>query len=334
MGSVHGDPAALGVDPDRLQELVDQAWNTRTDALCVWVRGELVVEWPPEAVQKPIETMSVTKSIVGLAVMALRDEEKLRLDQPASTWAPRWRRDRRRAITLEHLLDQASGLAAPMPATVYRQTDFVAFARGLLAIDKPGGFSYNNAATNLMAAVVLEASGQSLDQYVATTLFAPLGIEEYGWTMDKAGNPQAMSGLQLRAADLAKLGRLLLQRGQWDGTQVLSGALVDDLFSPGSADPGYHHLWWMIMDKGSPDPTVRGVRADGYLGQALVVLPDVEVVAVRQMFAYPGVEDNDTFLDFFELVEGLVLEVEAEETPVETEEAPPPPPEVSPTDGG
>ena len=88
-------------------------------------------------------------------------------------------------------------------------------------------YKYNNKAVNLLAGVVERASGQRMDTFIAEALFEPLGIHDYGWTLDKSGNPHAMSGLQLGALDMARLGQLVIDKGKVGDRQVVSADWIE-----------------------------------------------------------------------------------------------------------
>jgi CubicO group peptidase (beta-lactamase class C family) len=98
------------------------------------------------------------------------------------------------------LLNQTSGLQNLRTTTpeIYPSPDFVQLALAAELSSDPGSkFSYNNKAVNLLVGVVKQASGMRMDQYVATEVFEPLVIKDFTWTLDRAGNPHGMAGLQI-----------------------------------------------------------------------------------------------------------------------------------------
>ena len=102
---------------------------------------------------------------------------------------------------------------------------------------------------NLAAGIVQKASGQRMDLYLRDELFAPLGITNFTWSLDAAGNPQAMSGLRILPADLAKLGQLVLNRGEWEGRQFIADSWFDVSMRPGQEyKPSFGLLWRMMFD--------------------------------------------------------------------------------------
>jgi CubicO group peptidase (beta-lactamase class C family) len=142
---------------------------------------------------------------------------------------PEWKQGRNAAITIRHILGQRSGLqnVPRTTAEIYPAPDFVQLALCAELAEEPGTtFRYNNKACNLMAGLVHRIAGVPLDELLGSEVFAPLGISDWSWTKDEAGNPHAMSGLQIRPADLAKLGQLMLAEGKWQDQQVLPPEFV------------------------------------------------------------------------------------------------------------
>jgi CubicO group peptidase (beta-lactamase class C family) len=113
-----------------------------------------------------------------------------------------------------------------------------------------------------------------LDTYVKRELFAPLCIPERFWYTDEAGNPHAMAGVELTPMEFARLGQLMLDNGVWQGTRLLSAQWMKEALMPSERFPRVGLLWWLDVAHGS-------YRAEGLLGQHLVVVPGERLVAVR-----------------------------------------------------
>jgi CubicO group peptidase (beta-lactamase class C family) len=210
--------AAPQIDPAALDNLVARARATHSNALLVWQHGKLIREeyFGTRPHGEPL--MSTTKSIVALAIGKLVDDGKLRsFDQPVSDFYPEWKQGQKRSITIRHLLTHTSGLQNENNAgiEIYPAPDAIKLALAAELSDPPGTrFSYNNKATNLLAGIVQRASGQRMDRYIADQIFRPLGIVDARWVeLDPAGTPYAMSGLMMTAADLLKIGQLVLGNG-------------------------------------------------------------------------------------------------------------------------
>jgi CubicO group peptidase (beta-lactamase class C family) len=163
---------------------------------------------------------------------------------------PEWKQGSKRLITVRHLLNHTSGLQNVPNSTVeiYPSPNVIKLALAAELSDAPGSrFSYNNKAVNLLAGVIEIASGRRMDLYVADEILRPLGITDYRWDLDRSGAPFAMAGLQLNAADLAKIGQLVLNKGKWNGNQIVSERWIDESLKPGQ--PYYDLaglLWWRV----------------------------------------------------------------------------------------
>jgi CubicO group peptidase (beta-lactamase class C family) len=246
-------PAAEGVDDARLKQLVDSAKATRSDAFVVLKNGRIIAEWYSDS-GTPIQTMSATKSIVGLAIARLLHQKQLdSLDQPVWTLYPEWRQGRKRQITVRHLLNHTSGLQdVPSDAPeIEPAPDAIQLALAAELMADPGSnWFYSNKATNLLAGIVQRASGKPLDAYISESLLRPLCINDAPWQFrDRSGNPYGMAGLALRARDLARIGQLMLDDGKWNGQVVLPPALIRESVSASQPfEPRYGLLWWIAPE--------------------------------------------------------------------------------------
>ncbi|WP_223644219.1 serine hydrolase [Corallococcus sp. EGB] len=253
-GLPRSTPEAEGLSPEALATLLKAAEETGTSGLVLLRHGRLVGEWYFGGDTRRIETMSATKGVVALAIGLLIDDGKIAsADVPVSTFFPEWSQGLKARVTLRHLLNHTSGLVANRTARdIYQSPDFVRFALEAEVADPPGSrFFYNNKAVNLLAGVVERASGEKLDAYLRRRLFAPLGIRDVEWQKDPAGNPLGMSGLRIHPLDFAKLGQLLLQRGEWRGRRILSEAWIRECTTPSTPalSPTSGLLWWALYEQ-------------------------------------------------------------------------------------
>lgn len=362
-----------------VDKIILRAKQTHSDALYITRDGKVIAQWFSSTGDKPLEAMSITKSVANLAIGKLIDQGKISsVDEPISNFYPQWRNGDKQKITLRHLLNHTSGIACkPTTEEIYASPNFIDIALQADLSEKPGAkFRYNNKAVNLLAGIVEKASGIRMDLYLAQEIFAPLGIKNFAWTLDKAGNPHGMAGLQIKASDLAKIGQLMADCGAWQGKQVISCNWVKESTRQGQPyDYSCGLLWWLepatskvtiddatitrwrdnraVPDlvekmeefKGqswdvdvyqefvqktlgprdwarwvtarklghlpaatiSPGPII-GFSGRGYLGQYLIVLPRVNVVAVRMIEAKNHKSEADDFSDFAQLVKELANE--------------------------
>jgi CubicO group peptidase (beta-lactamase class C family) len=240
---------ALSLTSPVLADLLDTARETHSDALFVTVGGKVAIDWSSTAEPQLIDTMSVTKSVVALAIGRLVTLGRIRsLDEHVATWFPEWKQGHKRDITLRQLLNHTSGLQndANAEAEVYPAPDAVQLALAAELSSQPGAeFSYNNKAVNLLTGIIERASGRPADGFMRDELLAPIGITRFEWDRDRAGRPYAMSGLKLTARDLARIGQLVLDRGMCGGTRLIDETFIDAMIA--QAQPHYPLsglLWW------------------------------------------------------------------------------------------
>jgi hypothetical protein len=145
---------------------------------------------------------------------------------------------------------------------------------------KPGThFLYNTSATYMQSAIVQKATGQNLLDFLQPRLFEPLGIEKPTWEMSPQGICTGGYGLSVRTEDIAKFGQLYLQKGKWNGKQIVPASWVDAATArqtsngsnPNSDwDQGYGYQFWRCRH--------GAYRGDGAFGQYCVVLPEQDAV--------------------------------------------------------
>ncbi len=223
-------PASDALGPhlaSSLEQLRARAVETQSTAFYVERGGVLASE--AGAIDRPIEIMSITKSVVSLVVGQLIDRKLVALDTSVAEYIPSWRGTPNEAIRVAHVLDHTSGLAdKPTTEDIYAAGDFVAFAAAA-ELDRPPGkrYAYSNRASNLLPEIVKQACGKPLDEWAREHLLEPLGIADFTWSKDRAGNVQGMSGLSMSARSLARIGRLVLDRGTFAGREIVSRHWMD-----------------------------------------------------------------------------------------------------------
>lgn len=190
------------------------------------------------------------------------------------------------SATLEDLLEMRTGIEwhetdRPMDDSnttirLERSPDWVRFTLDQPMDARPGErWVYNSGGSHLLSAILRRATGRTMDRYAEEHLFGPLGIGEYHWKITPAGLPDALGGLYLGAADLAKIGYLYLRDGVWDGRRILPDGWVEAATARRVDPPGYGYQWWR------PDPGgVQVWAGQGFGGQYLLVVPSLDVVAV------------------------------------------------------
>ncbi len=264
-GSAEGGVAAAmrPVEPAALERLVTEARETDSDALVVLQDGKLLGEWFFSAQRTPVQTMSITKSVLSLVVGCLVEEGKLSLDAPLSETHSVWKDDPRGRITVRHLLTHSSGLdEGKSTAQIYAAKSFVEQALASPLKHPPGThYEYGNRASNLLAGVIAQAGGDTTQAVAKRCLFEPLEIRSFHWSQDRSGQAHGMAGLHLLPRDLAKLGELVLGAGTYHGKRVLPAEWITlSAATPAPLQPASKRLgmlWWLL-----PEWTEARVDAD------------------------------------------------------------------------
>lgn len=148
-------------------------------------------------------------------------------------------------------------------------------------------WSYCGGASALLASLIARGTNRTIDRYMQDKLLTPLGIEAFDWVKGKDGMPIAASGLRLSATDLVKIGCLLLNKGRWQGEQLIPESWLQVSMQKHAqvGDAGYGFAWW--LPSGEEEQWFAGV---GNGGQRLHVDPQLELVVVIFSGSYNDVD--------------------------------------------
>lgn len=254
-----------------LEQIKTRAKESDSDAVLLMKDGYVMWDYYSGNPKEPIELMSMTKSVVSLAIGFLLEEGKLpSLDLPLYNLYPEWKQGYKKEITVRHLLTHTSGIQAGSSIDeIYDAPDAIQLALAAELSNVPGTrFFYNNKAVNLLADVVEKLSGLPLDEYLDVKLFTPLGITSASWLYsDKADHPYAMSHLQMNAQDLSKLGQFILNKGLWEDKRLISPLWLEMSFSPSQEfTPFSGFFWWLDYDAVEAKWDEKGVQKIARLG--------------------------------------------------------------------
>jgi hypothetical protein len=236
---------------------------------------------------------TVTSAIIGIAMT--RGDFKAPLSTPVLNYFDASKVKnidaRKRRMTLRDLLTMTSGLDwnedVPYddpnnPSDLMEAADdWVQFVIDRPMKDEPGTvFAYSSGATELLAHIFKRETGVDIEHYGRQHLFEPLGIRDYHWKRTPLGVVDTEGGLYLRAEDLAKIGRLYLNDGRWNGRQLMASAWIKESLTP-RIDAGegfqYGYQWWLLPHG---EPTRLAWAARGMGGQRLVVFPEDQLIVV------------------------------------------------------
>lgn len=237
-------------DPEQiLLRIAERARESQSDAVLIVHNGRAIFEYRSDPYWQPIDSLSITKSVVALSIGLLIEQGKIpSVDTPVYQFYPEWDQGNKRLITIRHLLTQTSGLQNDCRCQeIYNASNTVQLALCAELSSSPGScYAYNNKAVNLLSGIVEKASEQSLSEYTRLNLFEPLEIENVSWQCDRAHHDYAMAHLTITAPDLAKIGDMVAQKGFWRGQQIVNPQWIALITNQGHPDnPFSGCLWWL-----------------------------------------------------------------------------------------
>ena len=306
------DPAAVAMDPVKLQDALDWATLHTSFSVSVVRHGCLVGQsrldaaTATEAYDGWSMTKSVTSMLVGRAVtLGLFD-----IDAPLGDLFPE--ADAAHAsLTARHLLTMTSGLHVNWVRDLSPMPDRIRDALSLAPEFAPGEeWQYCQSTVTWLANALERAVGRDLQAFAQDELFGPLGIEAgtWKWERDRAGHTEGWAHLHMRSGDFARLGLLMLRSGLWSGEQLISADYVGQALTSTPANDAYGLLFWLndgdsyvLPDvEGSDEgngPLIASAPRDTFLmagsgEQRTYVIPSRDLVIVR--LGERGSREGDT----------------------------------------
>ena len=283
---VRATPESQGISSDLFAALLrelDASKDTEMHHFMALHHGKVICECNFAPYPKGMWhiTHSMCKSITGMAIGMLIEEEKLKLDENIYDIFPdhinAFSKIFRPVITVENLLTMTSGITFNESGIV-SGNDWLGSFLNASVNGKPGTeFQYNSLNTYVLSAIVTKRTGETLTEYLTPRLFGPLGITKYYWETCPKGITKGGWGLFLCAEDMAKLGQLYLQRGKWNGQQLVSEYWIEIStarhLKTQNDTYGYGYQLWMEQRPGS-------FEYNGMLGQNVIIYPDMDMVLV------------------------------------------------------
>lgn len=283
---VRATPESQGISSDLFAALLrelDASKDTEMHHFMALRHGKVICECNFAPYPKGMWhiTHSMCKSITGMAIGMLIEEEKLKLDENIYDIFPdhinAFSKIFRPVITVENLLTMTSGVTFNESGIV-SGNDWLGCFLNASVNGKPGTeFQYNSLNTYVLSAIVTKRTGETLTEYLTPRLFGPLGITKYYWETCPKGITKGGWGLFLCAEDMAKLGQLYLQRGKWNGQQLVSEYWIEIStarhLKTQNDTYGYGYQLWMEQRPGS-------FEYNGMLGQNVIIYPDMDMVLV------------------------------------------------------
>jgi CubicO group peptidase (beta-lactamase class C family) len=281
---------SAGVSPEAVAAFID-AVNAKVGGLHSFMllrHGQVAAEgwWAPYAPALPHMLYSLSKSFTSTAVGFAVADGKLTVEDTVLSFfpseAPANPEPNLAAMRVRHLLTMNTGhdKDATGPTTAAKDGNWVKAFLSLPVEHQPGSkFVYNSAATYMLSAIVQKLTGMTVLDYLTPRLFQPLGIESPTWETCPRGINTGGWGLSVRTEDIARFGQCYLQKGKWNGKQVVPEAWVSAATTKqvsngdgGESDwtQGYGYQFWRCRH--------GAFRGDGAFGQYCVVMPEQDAV--------------------------------------------------------
>jgi CubicO group peptidase (beta-lactamase class C family) len=287
-------PEAQGVSSQGIIDFLDAAAKSKHEfhSMMLLRHGKVIAEgwWNPYKPELKHTLYSTSKSFTATAVGFTVAEKKLTVEDKVISFFPDALPDTVSPyladLKIKDLLSMSAGMNPDPTFKVATSDNWVKAFLSTPIKDKPGTkFVYNSVATYMLSAIVQKVTGEKVVDYLKPRLFEPLAIEGVDWEVDPQGINCGGWGLRVKTEDLAKFGELFLQKGKWNGKQVLPSSWIDEATSlkiyqepdarqskKDSSDwvQGYCYQMWRCRH--------NCFRGDGAYGQFIIVMPDQDAV--------------------------------------------------------
>jgi CubicO group peptidase (beta-lactamase class C family) len=251
--------------------------------------------WDGYSAKSFSNSFSAAKSHVSALIgIALKEGKIKSLDDPIANYVPSFKTNGKEKIKIIDVLKMSSGLnweesyAGPLSMTTeaYYGDDIEGIINGLKPASPAGQkFKYLSGDTQVLAMVLKGATGKSLSELAEEKIWEPLGYENDAfWSVDKKeGVEKAYCCINSNARDFAKIAKLYMQNGQWNGQQLLDSSFVQASISPAAYQKEtagfYGYMWWLFDE--NTDNTQNVFYARGILGQYIIAIPEKNIIIVR-----------------------------------------------------
>ncbi len=291
------NPEAEGVSSESIIKFIDAAGNSQHEMHSIMIlrHGKVIAEgwWKPYSAELKHTMYSVSKTFTATAIGFAVAEKRLSVNDKVVSFFPAQLPDtvstNLSELTVKDLLSMSVGQQPdPTPLAVTGSAPWVSSFMRMPILNKPGTkFLYNSLGSYVLSAIVQKVTGERVVDYLRPRLFEPLGIEGMDWEIDPEGINSGGWGLRIKTEDMAKVGQLYLQKGNWNGRQLLPAEWIEEATTKkidqapempqaqrDSSDwnQGYAYQIWRSR--------YNGYRADGAFGQYILVLPEKDAVIV------------------------------------------------------
>jgi CubicO group peptidase (beta-lactamase class C family)/predicted glycoside hydrolase/deacetylase ChbG (UPF0249 family) len=287
-------PEAEGVSSRGILDFLEAATKSKHEfhSFMLIRHGKVVSEnwWTPYRSDLKHTMYSTSKSFTATAIGFAVAEKKLSVSDKVVTFFPDDLPEKVSPnladLEIRDLLSMSVGHEKENANFIATSDNWVKEFLKTPIVHTPGTkFLYNTPATYMLSAIIQKVTGQKVIDYLQPRLFDPLGIQNIDWEIDPKGINTGGYGLRLKTEDMAKFGLLFLQKGKWNGKQIIPAAWIEEASSMkimqdlpkgvttrDSSDwhQGYAYQMWRCRN--------NGYRADGANGQFIIILPEKDAV--------------------------------------------------------
>lgn len=275
-------PEAEGVPSEAVHTMFDSLMalpRTEIHSVVVVRHGKVIGELHPApfAPEYRHTMYSCSKTFVAAGVGLAIADNRLRLDDRVVDFFPEQLPDtmdiRVDDITVRDLLTMTAGITPDWQMRSLTPHWIRTYLSKPIAAEPGTKFQYDSLCSYLLAAMVQRATGKTLLDYLQERIFTPMHITEVGWELSPEGYNTGGWGLHIQSESLAKFGLMLLDGGRWQGKQLLPEWWVREMMTEQKPGTNYGYQMWKCEYPGA-------WRADGALGQFVIVVPDKDMVVV------------------------------------------------------
>ena len=290
----HSSPEEEGVSSKAISNFIDSINKSHHEfhSFMLIRHGKIIAEgwWNPYRADLKHSLYSLSKSFTATAVGFAKAEGRLSLSDKVISYFPDQLPDNASAylqqLTIKKLLTMSVGQDPDPTPFIVSDTNWIRSFLALPIKNEPGStFLYNSMATYMLSAIVQKVTGETVFNYLQPRLFQPLNITGIDWETDPKGINTGGWGLRLKTEDIAKFAQLFLQKGQWNGKQILPEGWVEEAsatkiiqhpqYSQAKRDSsdweqGYCYQMWRCRH--------NAYRGDGAFGQYAIIMPDQDAV--------------------------------------------------------
>jgi CubicO group peptidase (beta-lactamase class C family) len=317
-------PEEMGVDSAFLLGLFEKLYcnnSCHIHKVMAIRNGHVIGEFCASPFEKDVwhVTHSMCKSVTGMAIGFLVTEGKLKLDDKVAEIFSSRKNPLQlvfsNGMTVRHLLTMTSGVSFNESGAI-SGNDWRKLFLEAQQKNAPGSvFEYNSMNSYMLSAIVTELTGESMLEYLKPRLFEPLGIKRVFWETCPQNITKGGWGMFMRIEDMAKLGILYLNKGMYDGKQILPEEWVLEATKPqvetkNESSPGYGYQLWTGVDREG------AYTFNGMLGQNVYCYPDLNMIIVTNA----GNDDLFQAGNMSRIIRGEMADIKVSDAAIEVDE--------------